>query len=172
MVSLHYEYLLGIATIREIVHDVCEKLWRFLKPIAMPNLDQTERRKIATEFFIKTQFPNCIGAVDGKHIRICQPHHSGSLFYNYKSFFSIVLLGIVDANYSFIAVDIGSYGSCTDSTVFKHSTFGQRLEQGELNLPPNATLPGDDGGKTMPFVLVGDEAFALIICCAHILGEN
>ncbi|GFR76097.1 protein ANTAGONIST OF LIKE HETEROCHROMATIN PROTEIN 1, partial [Elysia marginata] len=69
--------------------------------------------------------------------------------------------GVADANYCFITVDIGSYGTCSDSTAYKNSNFGQMLENGQLSLPDNATLPDDQGGRSMPFVLVGDEAFAL-----------
>jgi hypothetical protein len=43
---------------------------------------------------------------------------SGSLFYNYKHFFSILLLALVDANYCFIAVDVGAVGKTGDSNVF------------------------------------------------------
>lgn len=161
MISLHYEYLLGIETIREIIRDVCKKLWTCLIPNYMPEMDEDAWLRTANEFYQRTQFPNCVGALDGKHIRICQPNNSGSLFYNYKCFFSIVLLGVVDANYCFISVDIGSYGSCSDSYAFKNSNFGQRLEMGQLKLPPNKQLPGDVDGPKMPFVLVGDEAFAL-----------
>ena len=42
------------------------------------------------------QFPNCFAAADGKHIGIICPKESGSQFYNYKGFFSIVLLAFVD----------------------------------------------------------------------------
>jgi len=41
----------------------------------------------ALEFEKTANFPHCLGAVDGKHIRVINPGHSGSMFYNYKDFF-------------------------------------------------------------------------------------
>lgn len=32
------------------------------------------------------------------------------MYFNYKEYYSIVLLDIVDAGYKFIAIDVGSYG--------------------------------------------------------------
>jgi hypothetical protein len=56
------------------------------------------------------------------------PTGSGSLFYNYKHFFSILLLALVDANYCFIAVDVAAVGKSSDSDVFKE--FKHRKETG------------------------------------------
>ena len=43
---------------------------------------------ITNDFYRKTQFPNCIGVVDGKHTRIKMPTGSGSLLlFNYKHLF-------------------------------------------------------------------------------------
>ena len=79
----------------------------------------------------------------------------------YKSFCSTVLMAVADADYCFIAVEVGAYGSSSDSNVFKNSNFEKLLESNKLNIPDPRVLPSDAEGLSMPFVLVGDEAFAL-----------
>lgn len=138
-----------------------DSLWNVMQPLYMATKTEEEWVEVAHEFYQRTNFPNVIGAVDGKHIRIKQPHNSGSLFFNYKKYFSVVLMAWVDADYKFIFVDIGSYGSASDSNVFRHSTLGRKLENDELNIPDPRPLPNDENGQPMPFVVVGDEAFGL-----------
>lgn len=135
--SLYYKYLIGITIIRTIVRDTCDKIWMCLKSAYIAEKNEDTWRAAADKFAIKTDFPNCLGAVDGKHIRIQKPNQSGSLFFNYKQHFSVILMAVVDADYCFISVDIGSYGSVSDSNVFQHSNFGLKLEMGQLHVPEN-----------------------------------
>lgn len=116
--------------------------------------------EIANKFETYANFPNCIGAVDGKHIRVIKPTDTGSLYYNYKHFFSIVLIGICDANYSFVSIDVGAYGKSSDSSIFKESMFYKKMMSNSLNIPnpkPISTL----NSEPMPYIIVGDEAFGL-----------
>ncbi|XP_031330309.1 uncharacterized protein LOC116161192 [Photinus pyralis] len=120
---------------------------------------QEEWFQVATEFEEQWNFPHAIGAIDGKHVLMQCPAASGSDYYNYKSFFSIVLFAMVDANYKFMFADVGCQGRISDGGVFKNTKLYEDLCNGELNLPPPKTLSND---KTqLPFVILGDEAFAL-----------
>jgi len=153
-ISLHYEYLLGATTLREIVRDTCDAIWECLKSAYMSARDKNDWIRTADEFYEMTNFPNCVGAVDGKHIRIRKPNESGSQFFSYKNFFSTVLMVVADADYCFISVEVGAYGSSSDSNVFKNSTFGKLLESNKLNIPDPTVLPSDAEGLSMPFVLI------------------
>lgn len=101
------------------------------------------------------QFPNCLGAIDGKHINIKAPANSGSLYFNYKKDFSVVLMATCDNNYLFTMIDVGAYGSSHDSTVFRESAFGYALESKKLGIPTA------NAANSLPYVFVADEAFPL-----------
>lgn len=116
-------------------------------------------KRIAKEFWDIWNFPNCIGALDGKHVVIEAPPNSGSLYFNYKKTFSIVLLALVDAQYKFLAVDIGAYGKNSDGGILSNSNLGKALERNKLNIPNDQYLP--DANEKLPLVIIGDEAFPL-----------
>ncbi|KAL3242010.1 hypothetical protein MRX96_021545 [Rhipicephalus microplus] len=78
-------------------------------------------------FSQKWNFPNCIGAIDGKHVLIKKPPKSGTIYRNYKKSFSVILLAVVDADYKFLYTDIGAPGSEGDAEEKK--IFNYRLSR-------------------------------------------
>lgn len=91
--------MLGASTVRKIVRETCHAIWVGLKTICIPPLCEEKWLEITNEFYERTNFPNCIGAIDGKHIRIVMPPNSGSDYYNYKGYFSVVLMAVADADF-------------------------------------------------------------------------
>lgn len=160
-VELEEDYLIGASTIRSIINETCTSIWELCKSQCFPAFTVQRWLKIAKQFQDRTQFPNCLGAVDGKHIRLKMPPNSGSNYYNYKSYFSTVLMAVVDADYCFTFIDVGAYGKFSDSNIFKNSTLEKGILDGKIFLPDKQKLPGDLNGQPMPFVFVGDEAFAV-----------
>lgn len=120
-----------------------------------------EWKRVAQKFEEQWNFPNCVRSVDGKHVSIQKPPHSGFYYYNYKGLFSIVLMAIVDANYKFLTVDVGANGRVSGGGVFKNTLFWQKLSESQLNMPDPRELP-DTPNKKFPYVFIGDEAFQLL----------
>ena len=128
--ELAFRFQRGRSTISNILSETCEVLWKNLSSefVKVPNSTE-EWQKIAEEFHIRWNFPHCIGSIDGKHFRIQCPKKSGSSFFNYKHFFSILVLAMCDADYKFTYVNVGSAGREGDAGVFRKSDFFEFLER-------------------------------------------
>lgn len=124
----------------------------------MPTTEE-EWKVLAKQFEEKWNFPHCVGALDGKHIVIQAPPDSGSYYYNYKGTHSIVLMALADANYNIIYANIGANGRVSDGGVFNNCELSRALQENTINLPPPKPLTGRT--KQVPYVVVGDDAFAL-----------
>ncbi|KAK8761308.1 hypothetical protein V5799_027424 [Amblyomma americanum] len=98
MQDVALEFRVGISTVSATVHSTCRLLWTTLQPLYLKVATTEKWEEVARGFKEKCNFPNCVGAVDGKHIQIQAPPHSGSLYYNYKGTYSIVLLAVADSN--------------------------------------------------------------------------
>ena len=121
---------------REIILYICTMTWDALATIHIPITSKAEWQSIADEFDDQWNFPNCIGAIDGKHVMIQCPFNSGSLFYNYKLYFLIVLLGVASTDYRFVMIDVGSSRNSNDSGVLKYTAFFKWLKNKNLDIPP------------------------------------
>ena len=118
-----------------------------------------EWEEIALKFHDKWNFPNCIGALDGKHVNIVPPADSGSWYFNYKGTHSVILMAACNANYEFIYVDVGKNGRVSAAGVWGNCTLRFAIENCQANIPPAVQLPNSD--KIVPYVFVADDAFPL-----------
>jgi hypothetical protein len=123
--------------------DACKMITENLMSEMLPNPTIAMWKSVANDFRTLCNFPNCLGALDGKHtcITIQAPSNSGSMYFNYKKTFSIVLLALVDAQYNFIVVDVGAYDKNSDGGIFGNSNLGKALQRGTLPIRGNASLP-------------------------------
>ena len=121
--------------------------------------------KISKMYHDRWNLPHVMGSLDGKHIRITKPNKSGSLYYNYKNFYSIILFACVDADYKFMYVDVGAEGRASDSTLWKNSAFNKDIldETNPLGVPEPSNFPGYPGA--LPYFFVADDAFELTTNC-------
>ena len=154
--SIHFR--VGVSTVSSVVADTCDLIWKKMQPTEMSVLTTEDWHKVEEGFRARWNFPNCIGAVDSKHVVIQCPPKSRSVYYNYKGQYLMVLMAIVNHQYKFKYVDFGEYGSHCDLNVFQNSSFGKAFEAGKLQIPGPKKLPGDNG-PPVPHCLIGDEAF-------------
>ena len=65
-----------------------------------------------------------------------------------QSYFSLVLLALVDADYKFLWVNAGASGSSSDAQIFNRK---RRIENGTLGLqPPEPLGPGGARSTLLP----------------------
>ena len=154
-------YRMNPTTVGRIISETCNALWDKLKEAGHIRIPSTasDWKKIARDFELRWNFPNIIGAIDGKHVQMFAPARQASSFVNYKKTHSIVLLGVCDAKYKFILVDIGDSGRQSDGNVYANSNLGYAIENKLLNVPLDAKIIGS--ARVLPYVFVADDAFGL-----------
>lgn len=161
--SLQFSFRVAHNTICNIIPETCNAIVTAFASTHVRLPDTQEKwLEVAHEFEERWNFPHCIGAIDGKHIRITNPKLAGSHFYNYKKFFSMVLMGVVDAQYRFMYIDVGAVGSESDGGVWAKTQLSGMLQDNEANLPQPTTLPNTpQTSKRVGYFFVADDAFPL-----------
>ena len=113
--KIAWSFKIGKETVRSIILDVAEILRTTLFEFYVSEPNTGDFEQIEKDFSQLWNFPNCVGAVDGKHIAIQCPPNCGSQYFNYKKYHSVVLMAVCDAKYRFTHINIGAYGSQNDA---------------------------------------------------------
>ena len=97
--TLTYQHRVSDKTLSKSIPEVADSIFKVLKDDYFKfTQSRKEWLEISTGIFKKYNFPNCFGAMDGKHIPIKYPKGDRYTFYNYKGFHIVVLLRLLDSN--------------------------------------------------------------------------
>jgi hypothetical protein len=159
--DMQYAWRVPHNTISNVVREVCEAIIEeYLDEQMSPPTTQEGWLELANDWYQRWNFPHVIGAIDGKHVACKAPPDSGSEYYNYKGFFSIILFAMVTSDYKFLWVDVSGNGSSSDAHIYNNSELREGLEQNNImGWPQPEPLPHDT--QDVPYFLVGDDAFSL-----------
>ena len=108
-------YKCGDNTFSLFVIKVWEAIYDEFQPDVLPFPKKVEWQDSVDGLKKHWQTPNCIGALDGKHVRICFPVNQHSYYFNDKKFHSLLLMVLVDYDYKFCSVEVGMNGSSIDA---------------------------------------------------------
>ncbi|PNF27438.1 hypothetical protein B7P43_G16885 [Cryptotermes secundus] len=151
----------GESTVGHIVAETSKAIWETLKETDMHVPTRDQWGATAERFESLWNLPNCIGAIDGKHVRIKKFANTGSTNFNYKSYHSIVLMACCDADGIFTMIETGYAGRNSDGGIFRASAIKHWILNNRLDIPPASPLKYDNSDSPFPYYFVANEAFPL-----------
>ena len=139
--SMQFNLKASTSAISEHVIDVCLTIWQEYFEECLKFPDKQRLQQIIDGFKRWWNMTNCIGALDGKHIRIIKLHKGASLYWNYKKYHFVILMALVHYKYKFIWVDVGYNGGCSDSQIWNQCVLHSKVDRGDMDLPDEVPLP-------------------------------
>ena len=91
--SLGHIFRVAASTVSLIVRETCKVIVEKLgEQFIKSNLPRSEEawQQVAEKFGDRRQFKQCLGCLDGKHVRIKKPNKSESLYFSHKGFFRLI----------------------------------------------------------------------------------
>lgn len=150
-------HLFGVSrsSVNLIFREFCDVVVNVLEPqiVRFPSLNNV--RDHVRQFEACTGFPLGLGAMDGCHIKVSPPKENAQ-DYNYKGWYSIILLAVVDQNYKFLFTNVGSPGRNHDAAVYRASILPKVVGTDIFTVPSQVI-----DGMSIGAVLLCDQAFPL-----------
>ncbi|XP_037514507.1 uncharacterized protein LOC119390871 [Rhipicephalus sanguineus] len=147
---------LGRSNVNVIYREFCEAVVELLEYQWVKTLTGIDMEDHITELQLSTGFPQCVGALDGCHFPVSPQKEYVNDYFNYKGWYSVILLALVDHNYMFRFINVGSPGRCHDAHVYHQSNLSRLIERPTFR-KPTTTL----SNVAVPPLLLCDQAFPL-----------
>ena len=123
----------GVATVCSIVVEVSKSivtnLWGEAVAKHFPKTEAQFKDKLE-EMDVQWKFPCAFAAVDGCHLPIKCPSggaEAAKEYHNFKNFYSVVLMGLIDAKQRFIWSSVGFPGNSHDSTILQSTNLNHKI---------------------------------------------
>ena len=165
-----YNYTMGEmigyaeSTIGLIIKEVCKVIVNLFSEECVTNhfrKNAEEFRQSMIDMETEWQFRFVFSAIDGSYLPLrCPPGGLESMkqYHNFKNFYSVVLLALVDdAKYRFIWVALGAPGNTHDSTYLQSTSLYNEITRGKV-LPDKFQQIGE---IDVPPMILGDGAFPM-----------
>ena len=149
----------GVATVCNITIEVSQAIIKNLRKEAVADKFPStlaDFKESALDMEELWQFPLAFSALDGCHIPIKMPGggaESAKEYHNFKNFYSVVLMSLVDSHYRFIW---GSCGLPGNSIIFQSTDLWNSIQEGCI--PEMGKVIGK---ANVPPLIVADLAFPL-----------
>lgn len=151
---------IGSETVRGITAETVDAMLDLLHQTYLPSPDNVNWSQIVEDYQQIHNIPNCLGAIDGKHISIkCCVNKGTPRSKQHQK--NVVMIATCDAHCIFTTLDLGTYGLKDCATVFPDSKFGSQLLNNELTIPLPKPLTVPSASPILPHYFIGDDRFPL-----------
>ncbi|CAB1103748.1 unnamed protein product [Ectocarpus sp. CCAP 1310/34] len=149
------QFGLSDGTVSQVTLEVARRVDKYLRDECVWWPSPEEQRDMSAAWELEKHLRGVIGAIDGSHIKILAPPDSlQTSYYNYKHFYSISLLAIVDNEGMFRWFCSGAPGACADSGVLTDTAFYEMVQEDQAQPVSSRQLFANGA------CILGDSAFA------------
>nr|CAI5855902.1 unnamed protein product [Callosobruchus analis] len=125
---MHVHVSTAIRVVARVSHAIAT-----LRPQKVKMPEPREPIRAQNEFYNIARFPKTLAAIDCTHVKIQSPGGDNAEVYrNRKSYFSVNVQCLTDANLRFLDVVARWRGATHDSTVFANSAIRARFETAQF----------------------------------------